>query len=284
MKKKVLSAIAFFVSIPLFSTSLLLEEKDITYDSSQTLSITELLNITKMKNMEEASIFLKSKGYTESIDDDAFYRREVATFWVKNCKVEHGVNCITAVDVTKNTASSVSVLCSYYDRMIALEVYNTIGKDKLLKEMESLGFKALKKKKDEDMAYSNGKDTIRVGFEEYYSIYQDSMGIKIPYLYTTDSLGNPIRPALISKDDLDDLFKDIKDSFSKNGVKLIKKDKDGYTFKKGTEVLHLTIQKDGIWDGKYKFYVNHDNYWGATPESDEYYGPLMEEKTLDDEP
>lgn len=250
------------------------------FPQNKILSIEDALKITKMKNMEEASAFLTQYGYTESID--GFYYREVATFWVKDCEVAHGIGLIEATKVNNKFSSTVSVLAGshYAGNYIKIDVFNIKSKEKLLKQMKSLGFKCVKKDHD-DIIYIKDTDTIEVRSEDIYSLlYIDSLGKKVPVYYHLSPEGEKV-PSMFDKHQIDL----IPSEFSENGFILQKKNKNKYIYTKDTKKLCFIIEpymKD-IWEGYYEFTIFHNNTWGKESFIDDFY-PDNSDKEIPDIP
>lgn len=226
------------------------------------LSIEDALRITKMKDMEEASALLRDKGYSETRSDSPFYSRDVATFWVKGCEVDHGTNAITTTAVDGKSSSSVSVLASEYDRWVEVCVHDSQAKDMLLRQMEDLQFRLVRQEMGED-TYANGTDTVIVRIKDrvtYNLIDQD--GNKKPYLYSIPAESDGNKEAVwMSNAEWEEYFEDNQEWLFQNGFKLVRKDGDGFVYKKDETELRIEKYIDENWDGDYTFTFPHENHW-----------------------
>ena len=249
------------------------------YAQNGILTIEDALRIPKMKNMQEASALLRSYGYTESSDDEPFYSSEVATFWVKDCKVGHGINCISTAEVFDEFASSVSVLAGEYDRWISIQVHNRKAKDELLNQMKSLGF--VKNTEDGNDFYNNESDTIyveQIDFDfDFVTLYTlDSLGQKAPLFGTINPSTGEFEPSWeksrITKSSFEEFITSYHQYLSEAGFNCIQNDENGYIYTNGTETLSLFTSVDNpidtsidsVWNGNFEFTIYHHNHWPIT--------------------
>lgn len=250
------------------------------------LSIKDALRITKMRDMEEASAFLLDNGYTETRSDRPFYSRDVATFWVKGCEADNGTNAITTTAVNGKSSSSVSVLASEYDRWIEICVHDSQAKDRLLRQMEELKFQFVRQEEDGEDIYANGADTIIVRKEDritYNVLDQD--GNKRPYLYSIPAESDGDKEVVwMTNAEWEDYLKDDQEWYSQKGFELIRKDGNGFVYKKDGTELRVEKYIDENWDGNYTFTIPHDTHWSAAGKAEEYLGPDEEELMIWDEP
>lgn len=228
------------------------------------LSIKDALRITKMKDMKEASALLLDNGYTETRSDSPFYSRDVVTFWVKGCEVSHGTNAITTTAVNGKSSSSVAIVATDSDRWIEICVHENQAKDRLLRQMEELQFRLVKQEKGED-TYANGTDTVIVRIKDRvtYNLI-DQNGNKRPYLYSIPAESDSDKEAVWMTDaKWEEYFEDNQEWLSQKDFKLIRKDGNGFVYKKDETELRIEKYIDENWDGDYTFMIPHDNHWSA---------------------
>lgn len=242
------------------------------------LSIEDALKISKMNNMKEASAVLRDYGYKE-ISEDPFYSREVASFWVKGCEVEPGINCITTVGVSEKSSSSVAVLASHYDRWIEICVHESSTRDMLIKQIKELDFRNVGKDEYGDSIYAKGTDTVKLSIknrEIYYFI--DPQGNKEPVLYTVIS-DDKKEPAYMTSEEWKDYFTYADQWYTEKGYILVRKDDNSIVYSNGEEEMKFLKGQDEIWDGYYTFNIPHNNHWpnGVDHDiiSEENYGPTQ---------
>lgn len=132
------------------------------FDQTKLLSIEDAIRISNMDNMEEASAFLKEKGF-EQAEDKAGSSPSVVSYWYKDCELYcGGIHCYNTLDVNSEEASSVAIYADGTDDVVNIKVYSDQAKEEYLSQIKSLGFKKIEIADKDGDFYANDSDTIRI--------------------------------------------------------------------------------------------------------------------------